>query len=442
MNDKLVEKLLANPRNLRMGNDKLAKRWRVSSEVIKEARRKARDILRQDRKAETANYISDLENELIHKVDVEKGTLESSIVVDYEPKDDVELARLHKVDLTKYKISSYWSKLKSSGKFTSSIFCTLRRIESDSSIQLDTLKSALYASFAPGPKVSHKSNGTLAGNGKALLIITADEHIAAANLPNDQYRIDFGRNEYLLRKLQIIEMVQKMKELHGSFDDIFDIKLGDSLDGWNGGTTRSGEPGHQHELPQNMNNAQAVESYLRVNNWYWDELIKADPGRVYHKYDITNSNHGGNGLDHIANLGVEVYLNAKYPGVKINYLPKFLNYIKYGPHNLILTHGKDEKYRKKPLPLNLNSDTEVLIKQFMDLNLLSCIEHNIVLKGDLHQWNWNQGKFFDYVNIPSLYGSSGWVMANFGLTLPSFAIGIMDRNSTYFNLSPVPLRVI
>jgi len=63
---------------------------------------------------------------ITQKVNVDKGTLESSIEVTYEPKSVEELAILHKVDLSKYKISQYWSKLKPSGKFTSSIFCSLK----------------------------------------------------------------------------------------------------------------------------------------------------------------------------------------------------------------------------------------------------------------------------------------------------------------------------
>ena len=56
------------------------------------------------------------------KVDVEKGILESTLVCDYEPKDDIELAILHKIDLNKYIITNYWSKLLPNGKFTSSVF--------------------------------------------------------------------------------------------------------------------------------------------------------------------------------------------------------------------------------------------------------------------------------------------------------------------------------
>jgi len=56
------------------------------------------------------------------KVNVEKGTIESTIVSDFDPKDDIELAKLHKINLDKYIITNYWSKMLPSGKFTSSIF--------------------------------------------------------------------------------------------------------------------------------------------------------------------------------------------------------------------------------------------------------------------------------------------------------------------------------
>jgi hypothetical protein len=55
-------------------------------------------------------------------VNVEKGTIESTIVTDFEPKDDIELAKLHKINLDKYVITNYWSKMLPSGKFTSSVF--------------------------------------------------------------------------------------------------------------------------------------------------------------------------------------------------------------------------------------------------------------------------------------------------------------------------------
>jgi hypothetical protein len=82
--------------------------------------------IRSQQDAEVGNYISALEDVIV-KVNNEKGTLESTVETDFEPKDDIELAKLHKINLDKYKISNYWTKQKSSGKFTSSVFATLRQ---------------------------------------------------------------------------------------------------------------------------------------------------------------------------------------------------------------------------------------------------------------------------------------------------------------------------
>lgn len=65
--------------------------------------------------------------EVTTKVNVEKGTLESVREITFDPQTVEELAKLHKIDLSKYKISNYWSKLKSNGKFTSSVFATLKK---------------------------------------------------------------------------------------------------------------------------------------------------------------------------------------------------------------------------------------------------------------------------------------------------------------------------
>lgn len=63
------------------------------------------------------------------KVNNEKGTRESTLVLDYEPKDDLELAALHKINLDKYVITNYWSKVLPSGKFTSSVFSKLKKAQ-------------------------------------------------------------------------------------------------------------------------------------------------------------------------------------------------------------------------------------------------------------------------------------------------------------------------
>ena len=103
-----------------------AKKLGVSEFVIDDLLKELRNREQVGNEAEAGNYIGALE-ELVVKVNNEKGTLESTIETSFEPKDDIELAKLHKINLEKYKISNYWTKQKSNGKFTSSVFATLRK---------------------------------------------------------------------------------------------------------------------------------------------------------------------------------------------------------------------------------------------------------------------------------------------------------------------------
>jgi len=103
-----------------------AKKLNITEQEVEELIRelKQKEVVTND--AETAAYIGALEERVL-EVNNEKGTLKSTINCDFEPKSDVELAELHKIDTLRYKISNYWSKLKGNGQFTSSVFATLRK---------------------------------------------------------------------------------------------------------------------------------------------------------------------------------------------------------------------------------------------------------------------------------------------------------------------------
>lgn len=117
-----LEQMLGWKKSKKVYAEKLGVSEEVVDELLKELRNKER--VRDD--AEVAHYIDVLE-EMVIKVNNEKGTLESTIETSFEPKDDIELAKLHKINLDKYKISNYWTKQKPNGKFTSSVFATLKQ---------------------------------------------------------------------------------------------------------------------------------------------------------------------------------------------------------------------------------------------------------------------------------------------------------------------------
>ena len=104
-----LEELLSQKKSKKFYAEKLGISEFEVNELMKELREK-------DTETVSANYTGE------RKVNVERGTIESTIVTDFEPKDDIELAKLHKINLDKYVITNYWSKMLPSGKFTSSIF--------------------------------------------------------------------------------------------------------------------------------------------------------------------------------------------------------------------------------------------------------------------------------------------------------------------------------
>lgn len=106
-----LEELLTRKKSKKFYAERLGISEFEVTELLKELREKD-----NYQNAEGKNYTEE------RKVNVEKGTIESTIVSDFDPKDDLELAKLHKINLDKYVITNYWSKMLPSGKFTSSIF--------------------------------------------------------------------------------------------------------------------------------------------------------------------------------------------------------------------------------------------------------------------------------------------------------------------------------
>ena len=111
-----LEELLTQKKSKKFYAEKLGISEFEVTELLKELREKDNEPVDNIR-----NYTEE------RKVNVEKGTLESTITTDFEPKDDIELAKLHKINLDKYIITNYWSKMLPSGKFTSSIFSKIKQ---------------------------------------------------------------------------------------------------------------------------------------------------------------------------------------------------------------------------------------------------------------------------------------------------------------------------
>jgi hypothetical protein len=66
----------------------------------------------------------------------------------------------------------------------------------------------------------------------------------------------------------------------------------------------------------------------------------------------------------------------------------------------------------KAMPLNLNDQSSVMIRDWLDAEGIH--ESGIhIIKGDLHSNNLNSCRKFDYRNVLSLFGNSDYSMMNY-----------------------------
>jgi len=165
-----------------------AKKLGVSEKEVDELMKE----IRTQKDTQVGNYISALE-ELVVKVNNETGTYQSTIETDFEPKDDLELAKLHKINLDKYKISNYWTKQKSSGKFTSSAFATLKQPKDYTPEDF----AKFLENYVPGKVVVSHELSTIEKDKETvdIEISIADFHLAKKTLEGED--IETKKEQYM-----------------------------------------------------------------------------------------------------------------------------------------------------------------------------------------------------------------------------------------------------
>ena len=202
------------------------------------------------------------------------------------------------------------------------------------------------------------------------------------------------------------------------FERINIFFLGDTFDGQDGFTVK-----RTHELPQNMSNEECFEVGLYTNKVFLERLFKSGISKAYGVYFVRESNHGGD-MDLYLFKSLKLWTETSFPQVHVEIAKRYIDHVVLGNHTFIYTHGKDNKDMKNGLPLDLNDKTENFINQYIDYYGLKGNIH--ALKGDLHQNALSTAKRFTYRNVPSLFGSSKWIMSNYGLTEPGVGIDIFS----------------
>ncbi len=254
--------------------------------------------------------------------------------------------------------------------------------------------------------VSHGTTGVL---------FISDLHVGAYNTPNGYLTLPEYSEEEINRRLdEIIDNIA-----HKRWDMLYVVNLGDSLDSYKK-TTAKGTP-----LPSITTDKENVMMYLRVMGRFFDQLNKI----FKVSYVCTgDSNHDGS-YGWVANVALIPMLNNMDIETYVSNDP--IDVLNIGDYSIVYLHGHDSSTQYKGFPLHLDDKTKNWFNNyFLQADKQFC-KNRIVVKGDLHQFSIDCCNTFDYINAPSVYGSSAWITSNFGKGKNgAMYIEIQDNNYT------------
>lgn len=355
------------------------------------------------------------------------GSKEISKKIDYQIKGVDELIAELQIDTSKYdvikwKCSTWQSPKKGDNPIQLyAVNCELRPKKLDGQFDLlEAFKEIVSktssipptkAPLTPFPK-------------KSLFIYLSDTHVGASVSEDSLYNNEYSATIFTKRLDEVLEKVQQLYFLHGTFENIYVVNLGDCIDGFNNQTARGG-----HFLPQNLSNKQQFEVYFQTIKDFFEFLIQKQYSNQLNFISVGDSNHAGS-LEYVLNRAIEIYLNAVHPQVKTRVFNKFIEHLQLGNNTFIFMHGKDSEAMKHGLPLILNDKTEVFLNDYIYQNDIKT-KNIYVVKGDLHQSAHQWGKRFKYINVLSLFGSSKWIHTNFGSGRAGVEFQIVDNEGTF-----------
>lgn len=234
------------------------------------------------------------------------------------------------------------------------------------------------------------------------ILYLSDIHVGSYNEKQGYIELENYNKEEIIRRLnKALQFI-----MSHNYDKIIVVNLGDSVDSYNKQTTRGG-----HELPSILSNKEQSQLYLEIMLWFFSTLSKKYPDINY--YCTGESNHDGDWgwLNNVAlaakldKLGIKSYISN-------NPIDKFdVNDV-----SIAYLHGKDISNQFKGFPLTLNDKTINWFNTYFVTSKQSWKNKICVVKGDLHQPAFTNCNTFDYYSCPSVYGSSQYIVANFGKT--------------------------
>lgn len=236
------------------------------------------------------------------------------------------------------------------------------------------------------------------------VICLSDLHVGAYNVPEGYLNmVEYNEAEINRRLDKVIRAVRGK-----NWESVVVLNLGDSIDSYRQMTTSM-----SHQLPCVNTDREIATMYIRVMKRFFDQLSQCFGDIQY--CSIGSGNHSGDYgwlcdialSQQLKELDIDCYVsNNEIDAININ------------STSFVYLHGKTQstKGQFKGFPLNLNEKTQCWFNDFFADTDLKLCDRKVVLKGDLHQYAINSVPSFDYINCPSLYGSSTYIVSNWGLT--------------------------
>lgn len=365
--------------------------------------------------------------ETTYNQDLEKGTLKVDTYYDHPPQPSEVIAD-HQIDEAKWKLSSFYSKAKAKGWLVTALFSNLQSIDRSRMVSEEYVDAAVKKYISP---TNFKATPPKNNSRQALRIIITDAHIGM-DVSGGVFGGVWNVEELTRRGEVIVQNALTKSALHGGFDEIQLIDLGDYVDGLNGETVRGG-----HKLPQNLTNEEAFDAGVDFKVRLISSLL-AIPHSKFTAHNICVDNHAGS-FGYFINSAVKRIAETKWDVEIINHT-NFLSHYNYGKATFLVTHGKDEKDLSKGWPAKLDSNTVVKIDDYLKHNNLYKPGQNIIIeKGDSHQQILDHATStdFKYHAYMALSPPSAWVTKNFSKSMSGANIMIVDKDTGEFDIRPI-----
>lgn len=234
----------------------------------------------------------------------------------------------------------------------------------------------------------------------SIVVHLSDMHIGAKCESNTLYPNKWDRQE-LERRLETL--ADKLYGL-GHFDTLILNLLGDNLDGMDNQTAR-----RDHFMPQNMDNMEQINTFIEVMVAFVLK-IRQFANKIM-IYSVKEGNHDGI-AGYAATLALINVIQNLCPDIDCQLFKDFIGKYEFNGHTYLICHGKDSKFMKQALPLNLNEKSKIMIYEWLEANNIHGDNIHFI-KGDLHSNALNSCLRFDYRNVLSLFGASDYSNYNF-----------------------------